>query len=70
MEFFNEKVLRIANLRSYGATTEEVIASVSAPQDELFLLLAAADMLLSYMPFDMPERTEPAPMTSGEFVAR
>jgi len=70
MEFFNERVRRIANLRMYGRTPEDIIKQVDATETELRLLIAAADMFLDYAPFDLPERDEPTSPVSGEFTAR
>jgi hypothetical protein len=70
MEFFNERVRRIANLRAYGMTPEDITKQVEATETELRLLVVCADMFIGYMPFDMPERTEPTSPVSGEFTAR
>lgn len=70
MEFFNERVRRIANLRMYGMTPEEIFKQVEATETELRLLVACADLFLDYAPFDPPKRTEPTSPVSGEFTAR
>jgi hypothetical protein len=70
MDTFNETVRRIANLRAYGMDAEQVTMHVQGTGTELRLLVVAADMFLSYAPFDMPERTEPTSPVSGEFTAR
>lgn len=70
MDTFNEKVRRIANLRAYDERIDDIAIAVDTFGTELRLLIVAADMFLSYMPFDMPERTEPPATMSGEFTAR
>jgi hypothetical protein len=70
MEMFNEKIRRIANLRAYGERIDDIAIAVDTFGTELRLLIVAADMFLAYIPFDMPERTEPTSPISGEFTAR
>jgi hypothetical protein len=70
MEFFSEKVRRIAYLRMYGRTVEEILKQVEATETELRLLVACADLFIDYSPFDPPKRTEPISPVSGEFTAR
>jgi hypothetical protein len=70
MEMFNERVRRIANLRAYGMEPADIIKQVDAPVENVYLLVACADLFIQYAPFDLPERTEPAPSVTGEFTAR
>ena len=71
---FNERVRRIANLRAFGKDINEIDAAlgVESPEmkNDLWFLVVCADMFLDYMPFDLPERTEPTSPVSGEFTAR
>lgn len=65
-EEFNAKVRRIAHMRSYGKPLSVICHDTNTRGDDRRLLVAAADLYLSYVPFDPIERTEPLPV-SGEF---
>lgn len=70
MDGFNEKVRRIANLRAYDERIDDISIAVDTFGTDLRLLVVAADMFLSYIPFDMPERGPEPTTASGEFTAR
>ena len=61
VDSFNDDVRRIANLLVYDQSTAQIPP----------MLVAAAQLYLSYAPFDMPNEPERAGMEiSGEFTAR
>ena len=67
MEYFNERVRRIANLRSYGMEPADLLKQVDCTETELRLLVVAADMLQTWG--EVTPRVEPEAV-AGEFIAR
>lgn len=69
---FNVHVRRVANARAYEKPIERIRHEIklNGDTDYLRLLVVAADMFLSYQPFDLPERGPEPTELSGEFIAR